>query len=80
METLNSKNLVDLWESKDDPEKCHIDYGVCLNPSILSISRTQGLEECIIVSSETVFLSYQEWALFNLTPILQNYKSAIGKS
>jgi hypothetical protein len=58
METLNSRNPVDLWESWDNCGKLHIEYDVCFNPSILSIYQAQGLEECIIVSLETVFLLY----------------------
>jgi hypothetical protein len=51
METLNFKDLVDLWESRDDHGKLHIGYNVWLNPFTLSIYGAQGLEECIIVSS-----------------------------
>lgn len=69
-----------MWESRDDLGKLHIGYGVYVDPSILSIYVTQGLEECIIVSPETIFLSYQEWALFSLTPTVRNYGSAVGKS
>jgi len=60
METLNFRNLVDLWESWDDLGKLHIGYGVCLYPSTLSIYGAQGLEGYIIVSPKIVFLSYQE--------------------
>jgi hypothetical protein len=42
METLNSKNLVDLWEPKDNLGKLHIGYGVCLDPSTFSIYGAQG--------------------------------------
>jgi hypothetical protein len=37
METLNSRNLVDLWESWDDCEKLHIGYNVCVGMPTLSI-------------------------------------------
>jgi len=37
METLNSRDLVDLWESRDDCGKLHINYSVCLDLFILSI-------------------------------------------
>jgi hypothetical protein len=37
METLNSKDPVDLWESRDDHGKLHIGYVVCLDLSIFSI-------------------------------------------
>jgi hypothetical protein len=37
METLNSRDLVDLWESRDNRGKFHINYNVCLDLSILSI-------------------------------------------
>jgi hypothetical protein len=37
METLNSKDLVDLWESWNDRGKLHVGYIVCVDMSILSI-------------------------------------------
>ncbi len=37
METLNSRDLVDLWKSWDDYGEIHIGYGVCVDPSILFI-------------------------------------------
>jgi hypothetical protein len=37
METLNSENLVDLWESWDDRGKLHVGYSVYVNMFILSI-------------------------------------------
>ncbi len=37
METLNSRNQNDLWELKDDLEKLHISYGVCLDSLTFSI-------------------------------------------
>jgi hypothetical protein len=37
METLNSRDLVDLWESQNDHGKLHINYSVYLDLSILSI-------------------------------------------
>jgi hypothetical protein len=70
METLNSGDLVDLWESQDDRGKLHINYNVYLNPVTFSIYGAHGLEECIIVSSKIVFLSYQEQTLFSSIPIL----------
>ncbi len=33
METLNSKDLVNLWESWDEPKKLHIDYGIYVGTS-----------------------------------------------
>jgi hypothetical protein len=71
METLNFGNLVDLWESWDNHGKLHIGYGVCVDLFILFTYGFQGLEECIIVSLETIFVSYQERLLFNLTLTLQ---------
>jgi hypothetical protein len=79
MELWNSRDLVDLWEAKDGPGKLHISYGVYLDPSSLSIYGVQGREECIIVSLETIFLLYQEWAFFSPTPTLQNCGSIEGK-
>jgi hypothetical protein len=58
METLNFGDPIDLWESWDDCEKLHIDYNVYVDPSTFLIYGAQGLEECIIVSSETIFDSY----------------------
>jgi hypothetical protein len=80
METLNSRNPIDLWESEDNHKKLHISYNVCLDPSTLSIYRTQGPEECIIVSVQIIFLSYQEWAFFSPIPLLQNFGLTIGKN
>jgi hypothetical protein len=37
METLNFGDPIDLWESRDDHGKLHINYGVCLDLSTLSI-------------------------------------------
>jgi hypothetical protein len=39
MEILNSGDLVDLWELRDNPKKLHIGYGVCLDLLTLFISR-----------------------------------------
>jgi hypothetical protein len=80
METLNSRYSIHLWESWDDCGKLHINYDVFLDLSSLSIYGAQGSEEYIIVSLETVFLSYQEWAFFNLIPTLQNFGLTIRKS
>jgi hypothetical protein len=44
METLNSKDLVDLWELKDNLGKFQIDYVVYLDLFILSIYGAHGLE------------------------------------
>jgi hypothetical protein len=70
METLNSEDPVDLWESWDDHGKLHIDYDVCVDMFTLSIYGAQGSEECIIVSLKTVFVSYHEQALYNSFPML----------
>jgi hypothetical protein len=80
METLSFGDPVDLWESQDDHGRSHIGYGICLNPSILFIYGAQGLEECIIVSLEIVFLLYQEWTFFSLTPTLWNFGLVVRKS
>jgi hypothetical protein len=37
METLNPKDLIDLWELWDNCGKLHIDYSVCVDLSTLSI-------------------------------------------
>ncbi len=37
METLNAKDLVDLWESWNDCQKLHIGYDVCVDTFTLSI-------------------------------------------
>ncbi len=73
MEILNPKNLVDLWESWNDYEKFHIGYGVYVNMYTTSIYGAQGSKECIIVSPKIVFILYQEWALFSLILMLQNF-------
>jgi hypothetical protein len=70
METLNSEDLVDLWESWDDHGKLHIDYDVCVNMFTLFIYGAQGSEECIIVSPETIFVSYHVHVLYNSIPML----------
>jgi hypothetical protein len=80
MENLNSKDLVDLWESWDNHGKLHIGYGVSINPFIFSIHGSQGLKECIIVSPKIVFVSYQECLFFSLFLMLQNFELTIGKS
>ncbi len=77
METLSYGDLVDLWESRNDLGKHHIGYSASLDLSTLSIYGAQGLEECIIISLEIVFLSYQERALFSMTPTLQNDQVSI---
>ncbi len=78
MEILNFKDLVDLWE-RDDPRKLHINYGVYLDPSTLSIYGALGPKECIIVSLETIFVSYQEQMFFSPIPTLRNCGSIEGK-
>ncbi len=79
MEILNVEHPIDLWESWNDRGKLHIGYYVYVNTFTFSIYEAQGLKECIIVSLEIIFISYQEWALFNLIPTLQNFGSTIGK-
>jgi hypothetical protein len=73
METLNSKNPVNLWESWDEPRKLHVGYNVYVDTSTPSIYGAQGLEDWIIISLKIVFVSYQEWALYSLTPMLWNF-------
>jgi hypothetical protein len=80
METLNFSNLVDLWESWDDHGKLHVSYNVCVDASTLSIYGAQGPEECIIVSTEIVFVSYHKHALYSLIPTLWNFKLVVGKT
>jgi hypothetical protein len=80
METLNVGDPIDLWESWNNHGKFHISYSVCVNMSTLSIYGAHGSKECIIVSSEIIFVSDQERALFSSTPMLQNFGSTIGKS
>jgi hypothetical protein len=58
METLNVKDLVDLWESWNNCGKLHIGYGVCVDMSTFFMYGAQGSEECIIVSSKTTFILY----------------------
>ncbi len=58
METLNSGDLVNMWESWDDHGKLHISYDVCVDLSTLSIYGAQGLKECIIVLAKIVFILY----------------------
>jgi hypothetical protein len=70
MEILNVEHPIDLWESWNDRGKLHIGYYVYVNTFTFSIYEAQGLKECIIVSLEIIFISYQEWALFNLIPTL----------
>ncbi len=72
METLNSGNPIDLWESWDDRGKLHIDYGVYVDTSTLFIYGAQGWEECIIVSSKTIFVLYHKQTFYSLTPTLWN--------
>jgi hypothetical protein len=50
METLNARDLVDLWESWNDRGKLHINYGVCVDMSTISIYGAKGSKECIIIS------------------------------
>jgi hypothetical protein len=70
METLNSGNPVDLWESWDDHGKFNIDYDVCVDMFTLSIYGAQGSDECIIISPEIVFVLYHEHALYISIPML----------
>jgi hypothetical protein len=80
METLNSRDPIDLWESWDNGGKLHINYDVCVNTSIFSIYGVQRLEECIIVSPETIFVLYEEQTLFSSILTLRNFKSMVGKN
>jgi hypothetical protein len=80
METLNGKNLIDLWESWNDRGKLHIDYNFCVDMSIISMYGAYRLEECIIVSLETIFISYYKQTLFSPTPTLRKFGLAIRKS
>jgi hypothetical protein len=80
METLNSGDPVDLWESWDNRGKVHINYDVCVNTYIFLIYGVQQLEECIIVSSETIFILYEERTLFSSILTLRNFRLVVGKN